>query len=579
MQFLLIIFLFVFPNVSFSSCPIGPGMNPTIFPLWARNILENIFKIEPAYFIQEKMNSSMIDHLKSININTTDSEQYKKLLKIVVLNQDEKNNIQSQDITSFEKTTETLSQKEKAYFSEKEKNFILEKIKEYKEKKLKPFLLNHEQIVVPMLHDFLTPKESSKVLESSKNFEKQTRNHAADSCSNKPLSFVNQSVSDSAFSSLSKGWYSSIKKLELIHANYNPAKLEEVPATLEELIIHSPTDTRFKTEELIITITKNFKNLKKLELVEISPMTSDLINQIIEKLPNLRELNLINCGINSLHFQETPAKLTHLNLSNNSIDNHGASEIAQMKFLTQLHLAQNQIGDEGASILAQTHSPLTSLDLSDNQIGHTGASDIAQMKLLTQLHLAHNQIGNEGASKIAQTHSPLTSLDLSHNQIDDQGAQTISKMKSLLRLYLNFNKITSEGAQAIFQTNAPMTQLELRSNKIDLSNGFQISKIKDTLTYLDLSYNQIGDKGAEVIAKNINSLTHLGLSNAQIGNPGTINIAQMKPLTDVNLSNNQISDEGAYLFAERAHRIKNLYLSGNDMISEAMMKRLNQHAI
>jgi Leucine-rich repeat (LRR) protein len=623
MKFLFIIFFFVFPNVSFCTC-IGPGMDPTIFPLWIRDIFENVFKVDPEYFITEKIKLSMNTYVKN-KLNSQDPYEYIAMLKSILSNQNEESNpyYETQDIEKFEKITQDLY--DKKYFSKKEKEFIDEKKDNFiKNKTLlfvdqtiseSDFIKTHSD-KIKKLHLikssfdknnlFFKKLKNLEILETSGLQSSDIEiiknqlphlyhvNHDNDSITPEltkkltSISFVNQSVADSTFSSLKKRVHPPIKKLELMNASYNPVKLQEIPDTLEELIIHTPTDPRFSAEELIDTITEKFKNLKKLKLVGIKPMTPALMNKIINKLTNLEELNLKDCEIESLDFQETPKKLTRLYLFNNQISNIGESFMNNMEKLTHLGLAYNQIGNEGASSIAKMKD-LTHLILAHNQIGNEGASSIAKMQKLTHLVLAHNQIGNEGASSIAKMQK-LTELDLSQNKIGNEGASSIAEMEKLQQLHLAHNQISDTGASAIAQTNSPLFLLDLAYNQIGNEGASSIAETKSPLRLLSLSNNQIGDTGANSISS-MKELTHLYLNHNHITSQSTgalfqmqairdlqlrnnkiktiesSDVTNMKSITNLDLSYNQIDSKGAGLIAKNLTRINYLGLSHNKIES------------
>ncbi len=134
----------------------------------------------------------------------------------------------------------------------------------------------------------------------------------------------------------------------------------------------------------------------------------------------LKKLYLCSCGVTCVSQIVRLKKLTHVDLTNNAIQNQGVAyvtdlpELVQLKlcrcgitaltafksmsFLKELCLSSNAIGDRGARRLREifSNSQLTRLFLAQCDIRH-GFRDIAQLFMLSYIDLSANAIGDEGA--------------------------------------------------------------------------------------------------------------------------------------------------------------------------------------
>jgi len=158
------------------------------------------------------------------------------------------------------------------------------------------------------------------------------------------------------------------------------------------------------------------------------------------------------------------AKEKSLDLSNNSIGNEGAIDLAEMlkvnKSLTRLDLSNNSIGDDGAIALAKMLKVNTSLEwliLSNNSIGDKGAKALAKTlkevnRSLKCLILSNNSIGDNGVIALTKMYNDSTSLVwliLFDNPIGDKGkiALEIMTRMTLHKLVHSKDSIVSEKAK------------------------------------------------------------------------------------------------------------------------------------
>ena len=326
--------------------------------------------------------------------------------------------------------------------------------------------------------------------------------------------------------------------------------------------------------------------------------------------------------------------LQKLDMSNNSISDHGAAAISDsLKInvsLQELNLGWNNITTEGAKKIAeaiQVTKTLQTLNLLSNNISDDGTAAISDsLKInvsLQELNLAYNKITTEGVKKIAeaiQVTKTLQKLDLWNNNISDDGAAAISdSLKinvSLQELNLAMNNITTEGAKKIAEAiqvtktlqtlnlscnnisddgtaamsdslkiNVSLQKLNLRYNKITTEGVKKIAEaiqVTKTLQKLDLSSNNISDNGAAAISDSLKinlSLQELNLAVNKITTEGAKKIAEAiqvtKTLQKLNLDRNNISDDGAAAISDSLKinvSLQELNLAENKITTEGAKK-------
>ncbi len=405
--------------------------------------------------------------------------------------------------------------------------------------------------MIDNLLGLLNPANAARCLMLNSSSKKSHRELGIVNCfSDQPLSFVNQSITDTSLSSLKNGCYSKIKKLNLIRSRFNPEMFREIPESLVELSIDLPREDATHQafiEKLIDNIIKRFKNLEKLDLSNI-PLRENEIEKIVSSLSNLKELRLSHCSINASHVRK----------------------IAQMKALTHLDLSSNNVHDEGVLALSQMKA-LTHLDLSSNNVRDEGASILFRMGHLTDLNLSGNAIHGNTVF-LAPESSSMIHLNLSDNAIRaDQVASlspVLSKMHQLTHLDLSGNLIIGGTARLLFRSLRHVIHLNLADtgvghlNEAQIHSFFQGLSEMNHLTHLNLSYNAMGNAGFEILSQMDFPFIHLNLSSNQIDDKKVSDFSKMKNLTHLDLSHNFISNVGARILSAMKH-LKDLNLSYN----------------
>ena len=298
--------------------------------------------------------------------------------------------------------------------------------------------------------------------------------------------------------------------------------------------------------------------------------------------------------------------LQELDLAGNKITTEGAKEIAEAiqvtKTLQTLNLSSNNISDDGAAAISDSlkiNVSLQELDLTWNNIKNEGAKKIAEAiqvtKTLQTLNLFYNKISDYGAAAISDSlkiNVSLQELNLANNKITTEGvkkiAEAIQVTKTLQKLDLSFNKISDDGAVAIsdsLKINVSLQELNLRKNNITTEGVKKIAEaiqVTKTLQKLNLCHNNISDDGAAAISDSLKinvSLQELNLSENNITIEGVKKIAEAiqvtKTLQILDLSGNEISDDGAVAISDSLKinvSLQELNLAVNKVTTEGAKK-------
>lgn len=191
-------------------------------------------------------------------------------------------------------------------------------------------------------------------------------------------------------------------------------------------------------------------NLNELTISDMNVTAEELVT--IGKLPKLKKLNLINCGLSTVAGLDASLTLEELNLSNNAIRN--ITPLGNLKNLLKLNLSHNALND--LSALASM-TKLTDLDVSFNNLdtlspitsltgltalngGNNVLTEIKgfqQLTALQELTLSNNKIGDVSA---LESCIALIKLDISHNSIAD--ITMLSTLSKLTDFTFANNKVT-----------------------------------------------------------------------------------------------------------------------------------------
>ncbi len=198
-----------------------------------------------------------------------------------------------------------------------------------------------------------------------------------------------------------------------------------------------------------------------------------------EKLSQLKQLYLTQCGLDDISFVEKMPGLTDISFYGNRI--RDISPLKGCRKLEILSLAENEIED--ISVLPLLPA-LREAGLQENEI--RDLSPLAGMEKLTGLNLTSNRITDIAALK---GNTSLTALGLGGNEIRD--ITSLKGMKEMYNLALDFNQIED------ISPLAEMTKMEhlgLTGNRIQ---DYTPLKNMETIFYLSVAGNpgqDIGEK-------------------------------------------------------------------------------------
>ncbi|ESW24102.1 hypothetical protein PHAVU_004G103000 [Phaseolus vulgaris] len=265
--------------------------------------------------------------------------------------------------------------------------------------------------------------------------------------------------------------------------------------------------------------------------------------QMIAKLPKLRELSLIHCGLSN-HFLHS-FKPSNFNFSTS---------------LSVLHLSQNSFTQSMIfQWLSNTTSNLVELDLSGNLLQGSTSNHYGNICTL-----------QGGVPKSFGSTCTLKSLDLSHNKLSEDLRVIFNHLSgcsrhSLRELHLGQNKFN--GRLPDFSMFSKLETLDVSGNQ--LKDGVPKSLHNATiLRILDLSNNSLSENLPTIIHHIFRyarySLQHLDLSMNQISDtvPNTLSMfPSLKRLyLDSNKLNGTISEDLQF-----STELEALYLSSNSL--------------
>ncbi len=230
----------------------------------------------------------------------------------------------------------------------------------------------------------------------------------------------------------------------------------------------------------------SMSQLRELHITDTAVSSEEL--EIIGALPKLEKLTLSGCGLSTTASLKNSDKLTHLDLSKNTIRN--ITVLSAMKDLTELNLSQNALTDLSA---LSSCSSLTLLNVSGNAL--TSLSPICSVTTLTKVNADNNHISQLG--NIPQL-TTLSELTLSYNQITD--ISELSNSASIETLNISNNSITDITA---LSTLTALSNLDFSYNQVTEIPSFD----KDcALIRIDGSHNLLSDLSALSGLKNLNSV-------------------------------------------------------------------------
>lgn len=219
------------------------------------------------------------------------------------------------------------------------------------------------------------------------------------------------------------------------------------------VVLGSPLLRRVTT----LDVAMNLLGGAPLTVLAAAPALARLRHLIL----NMNQIDDLGPVVSSPHLH-----LTRLDLTENLLDDGGTGVLARgagAGAVRTLILRSNYVTDRGAGALAasRTLRALAHLDLSNNRVGPGGVAQLAR-RPLCRLDLgnapddpdARNAAGDDGAAAIAASHQAagLSVLRLDGNRISDRGAGALASsphLKNLAFLNVRDNSIGPTGREAL----------------------------------------------------------------------------------------------------------------------------------
>jgi len=275
--------------------------------------------------------------------------------------------------------------------------------------------------------------------------------------------------------------------------------------------------------------------------------------QMIAKLPKLRELSLIHCGLSN-HFLHS-FKPSNFNFSTS---------------LSVLHLSQNSFTQSMIfQWLSNTTSNLVELDLSGNLLQGSTSNHYGNICTLRSLDMTRNNMIEDLPSILGSLSSgcarySLQELSLAFNQITGS-LPDLSVFSSLKRLDLSSNQLSGKIAEG---TRLP-SQLEHLSIRLNSLEGGVPKSFGSTCTLksLDLSHNKLSED-LRVIFNHLSGCSRHSLRELHLGqnkfNGRLPDFSMFSKLETLDVSGNQLKD-GVPKSLHNATILRILDLSNNSL--------------
>lgn len=198
----------------------------------------------------------------------------------------------------------------------------------------------------------------------------------------------------------------------------------------------------------LIASSRSKLRLLDLSVNRIGDAGARRIAEALRASTTIRRLNLASNGIGEeggaalAHAVATQTSLRILNLSRNSLGPGIAAALEFNDSLVDVNFSNVALGDEGATavataLLANQRPSLTKLNLTANTISDHGATQLARLlrasTVLRHIDMTGNHVSDKGASSYGaalRLNTTLTSLDFTNNLVSPSGA--LSVVRSIL---------------------------------------------------------------------------------------------------------------------------------------------------
>ncbi|KAM9707753.1 uncharacterized protein ACNS7B_000272 isoform 2-T2 [Menidia menidia] len=371
---------------------------------------------------------------------------------------------------------------------------------------------------------------------------------------------------------------------------------------------------------LVFVLLSSEEDLDEFDLKKYSASEEALLRLLpvvkASKKALLRGCNLSerSCEALSSVLSSQSSSLTHLDLSNNQLEDSGLKHVsAGLESpncrLETLSLSSCGISEEGCSSLASavTSNPshLKELDLSSNRPGDSGVKLLmAALKDPHKLRLADcglsESVCEAVASALKSSPSHLKELDLSRNMLRDSGGKHLSaglespncRLETLRLEGCSLSESSWSSVVSALKSNpSHLTELDLSWNPISECVMKELSSFLQSplcgLKTLRLRGCNLSERSCEalssVLSSQSSSLTHLDLSNNQLRDSGGKNVSpglespncrlETLRLADCGLSESVCEAVASALKSSPSH-LKELDLSRN-MLRDSGVKHVS----
>lgn len=259
--------------------------------------------------------------------------------------------------------------------------------------------------------------------------------------------------------------------------------------------------TKVTNESTIFKVTcvNSSQSVVPNELQELSDLISlqftDNNIAVLESLPNLDQLQVLNLANNNMYFIMDTVFQNYSNLKTLKLENNRLRGLSNRTFfglhqLTFLYLSNNPLYEITAGVFSALNAPmLEEVYLSNCALYKIEAGAFQSQGKLQKLHLSHNNFFTPPAFSKGDNLTGLNTLNISHCKIVAL-PHNFSGTPSLNHLDLSYNLLQQIGLSVSFQGLAKEVHLDLSHNNISFLRASAFANVF-TVDQLDLSHNSL----------------------------------------------------------------------------------------